>query len=327
MVVATRPVSSQSANTRRNYQERLSEEACGWFRERPRLAGSLYLRIIWFQRSPTKQDTDNIARPISDALNGLICDDDNRITKYLIERILYSLDVRLLSNTVPAPVYKKLVSLIGHEEADIFYIEVGDASAPGFYFGPFVGCWRAIMSVAADYLEAAKLDELAAEFRRAGYHVRLNDGKGSTRYDLTAEQGKRRIAVEVIARVNLRDDAAAERVSTLREHAYSQGFDEFRLVLVSPPRETMVEVDGLADLLFRAIVNDIPSELDILSSRTQIRSISDIDITFITINKEEIQVAGTGIVLVELVVRQQWCEVFYRLIRGALRAGHEEGER
>lgn len=156
------------------------------------------------------------------------------------------------------------------------------------------------MGLAAEYLEAAKLDELVAEFRRAGYAVRLNEGEGETRYDLVAEQGERRIAVEVVARLNTRDDAVARRVSTLREHAHNQSFDEFRLVLVSPPREAVVEVEGLETLLSNALINDIPSKLDILSSHTRVLSISDVDITSTTINREGIQIAGTGIVSVEL---------------------------
>jgi len=153
------------------------------------------------------------------------------------------------------------------------------------------------MGLTAEYLEAAKLDELVAEFRRAGYAVRLNEGEGETRYDLVAEQGERRIAVEVVARLNTRDDAVARRVSALREYAHNQGFDEFRLVLVSPPREAVVEVEGLETLLSNALINDIPSKLDILSSHTRVLSISDVDITSTTINREGIQI---GIVLVEL---------------------------
>lgn len=156
------------------------------------------------------------------------------------------------------------------------------------------------MSMATSYLEAAKLDQLAAEFRQAGYKVRLNDGKDQVSYDLIAEQGDRKIAVEVVVRSNLRDEAVAERVSTLREHAQSQGFDEFRLVLVSPPRETMVEVEGLEGLLLDTIINDIPSELDILSSHTRILGISDIDITSTAIGRDGIHVTGTGVVLVDL---------------------------
>lgn len=138
MVVAARPTSSQSNSAgRQKYQASLREEASGWFQERARLGGNLYLRIVWLQRYPTKQDTDNIAKPISDALNGIVYDDDNIITKYLIERILYRSDITLLSNTIPSAVYKKLVSLIGQEKPDILYVEVGDASRPGFYFEPF----------------------------------------------------------------------------------------------------------------------------------------------------------------------------------------------
>lgn len=156
------------------------------------------------------------------------------------------------------------------------------------------------MSAVTEYLEAAKIDELAAEFRRAGYSVHSSHSSGNTQYDLVAEQGSRKIAVEVVARLALRDDTIAEKVHALREQAHNQGFTEFRLVLVSPPREATVEVEGLETLLLDAIVNTIPSELDSLSSHTRVLGISDIDIASTMIGKDGIRATGTGIVLVEL---------------------------
>jgi hypothetical protein len=157
------------------------------------------------------------------------------------------------------------------------------------------------MSIAAAYLERTKVDQLAEEFRQAGYRVHLEDGEDDgSRYDLVAEQGDRKIAVEVVARTRLRDDTVVDKVAVLREQARHRGFDEFRLVLVSPPRNTVVEVEGLETLLFETIVNDIPSELDILSSHTRIVNISDVEITETAIGKEGIQITGTGIILVDL---------------------------
>ena len=140
MVIATRPVSNQSNNaSRQKFQERLREEARGWFRGRSWLEGTLYLRIAWIQRFPTKRDTDNIAKPISDALSAIIYDDDNRITKYLIERISSHADITIWDDNLPTPVYDKLAALLFQEANDILYMEIGDASAPDFYFGPFAG--------------------------------------------------------------------------------------------------------------------------------------------------------------------------------------------
>lgn len=86
----------------------------------------------------------------------------------------------------------------------------------------------------------------------------------------------------------------------MREEAQREGFAEFRLVLVRPPREVTVEIEGLEPLLSDTLVINSPSELDALSSNTRILGISDVEITTTAIRREGIQVTGTGIVLVEL---------------------------
>ncbi len=130
---------NRTTQAARNFRNACVEEARGWFRGRSWLEGTLYLRIAWIQRFPTKQDTDNIAKPISDALSAIIYDDDNRITKYLIERISSHADITIWDDNLPMPVYDNLAALLFQEANDILYMEIGDASAPDFYFGPFAG--------------------------------------------------------------------------------------------------------------------------------------------------------------------------------------------
>ncbi len=76
---------------------------------------------------------------ISDALIGVIYDDDNPIIKYLIEKIHYDSGVTILSNTISSPVYNKLVTLLGQEQEDVLYIEVGQVTSREFFFEPFAG--------------------------------------------------------------------------------------------------------------------------------------------------------------------------------------------
>lgn len=140
MVIAERPISSKaSSTTRTQFQDRIAREASVWFSGQQRFSGNLYLRIVWFHKSPTKQDTDNTAKRISDALIGVIYDDDNPIIKYLIEKIHYGSGVTILSNNIPSPVYKKLVALLGQEKEHVLYLEVGQIPSREFFFEPFAG--------------------------------------------------------------------------------------------------------------------------------------------------------------------------------------------
>src|SRR2546423_15676174 len=98
------------------------------------------------------------------------------------------------------------------------------------------------MSTSIDYLEAAKLEEITSQFRNEGYNVTLNPGGDDQGYDLIAEKNGAKVAVEVKFNARLRE--SAETIKALRRRALEGGFDEFRLVVVSPPHETDVYVEG-----------------------------------------------------------------------------------
>jgi hypothetical protein len=154
------------------------------------------------------------------------------------------------------------------------------------------------MTAAVQYLEAAKLDEIARELEREGYGVVRSFPEGDVVYDLVATRGDRKVAVEVKARSALRE--SAESIRQLRERARAHGYDEFRLVVVSPPRERQVEIAGLDDVLLRYMVDNVPAELDGLSSHTYLDAVSDIDVSSIEVTADGIRVVGTGIVEVTL---------------------------
>lgn len=198
MVIAARPISSgASSDTRRHFRDLIERDALIWLGGRQRLSGALYLRIVWFHKRPTGQDTDNIAKRISDALIGVVYEDDNPVVKYLVERILYERGVTIFSNDISSPIYKKLVGLLGQEKEHIVYIEVSQVTSRDFSFGPFAGRWSTTMSMAAAYLEAEKLDQLAAEFRQAGFRVHLKMVKAMRRATIS-------LPSKVIARLRSR---------------------------------------------------------------------------------------------------------------------------
>jgi hypothetical protein len=150
---------------------------------------------------------------------------------------------------------------------------------------------------AVQYLEAAKVEEVASQYQREGYEV-LVAPVHDYGYDLIAMRGNRRLAIEVKVRSELRKDA--EQIRHLREQAQQQGFDEFRLVVVNPPREVAVEIEGLDEKLWDYLVNHISSDLDELSSGTRIVNVIDVDIDSIDVTVNGIRVTGSGIVEVEL---------------------------
>jgi Holliday junction resolvase len=154
------------------------------------------------------------------------------------------------------------------------------------------------MTAAVQYLEAAKLDELAQQLERDGYNVARSFRDGNVVYDLVATRGDRKVAIEVTARSALRQ--AVESIRQLREQARRNGFDEFRLVVVSPPRERAVEIAGLEDVLLQHMRDNFPAKLAELSSHTSLDAVSQIDVSSIEVSADGIHVIGTGIVEVTL---------------------------
>lgn len=154
------------------------------------------------------------------------------------------------------------------------------------------------MTAAAEYLEAAKIEEVTKDLEAAGYTVVTHVREGDLVYDLVATKDGRRVAYEVQAGSEL--GTAAGTVRRLRERARERGYDEFRLVVVNPPRERVVDIPDLDRILFDYLVNNFPQEFATLSSHTSLGGISQIDIDAITVVAAGIRVAGSGVVDVAL---------------------------
>jgi Holliday junction resolvase len=149
------------------------------------------------------------------------------------------------------------------------------------------------MVALAQLLEAAKIEELAREFRDAGYQVVEQEGGANNGYDLVAIKDDQRIAVEVKARAALR--AAAPEIRHLREEAQRTGFSEFRLVVVNPPRERTIEVAGLERALHGFLVGQSPAHIAELATVTTLDRVSVTDLEAIEVTPDGIRVIGSGV--------------------------------
>lgn len=156
------------------------------------------------------------------------------------------------------------------------------------------------MADIAQYLEAAKVEEISEQLKSEGYQVLSNRIEPDTKfhYDIVAVKGDKRIAVEVKARSHLRESAGIIR--ELRENATRQGYDEFRLVIVNPPRERIIEIENFDNILYNYIVNASFADIEELAGRVSVEDVSDIEIDSIEVSADNIDVHGTGIVSVSL---------------------------
>lgn len=149
------------------------------------------------------------------------------------------------------------------------------------------------------YLEEAKRAELAEQLQADGYHIELDSRSGDLRYDLVAKKGAEKIAFQVKSRDALRD--SKKQIEQLTSAAKKLGYD-FRLVIVTPPKEPSIEIQGFKEILLDYLQNnDFPQELYDIASQPSIDSVVDVEIDILHVRKDDIQVAGSGTLEVTLV--------------------------
>ncbi|HEY0736361.1 MAG TPA: hypothetical protein VGD69_15710 [Herpetosiphonaceae bacterium] len=154
------------------------------------------------------------------------------------------------------------------------------------------------MTNAIQYLEAAKADQVAAELEAEGYHVVREPESPGDSYDLIATKNGKTIAIEIKARSALQQ--SSDQIRRLREQALQRGYNEFRLIVANPPREKIIEIEGLAEALTNHLTEVVPQTLYAVASQPYIYGLSDLEINAINVSEEGIRVAGTGFVDVAL---------------------------
>jgi Endodeoxyribonuclease RusA len=128
MSIGIRPKSGNKTHAK--YETRLTREAASRYRGEV-LSGKFFVRILWFHRVPLLQDdadTDNISKPIVDAMQGVVYLNDKMVVKRLAQRVdltggLGSITLR--DKGAPAGAIDDLLKLIGGTEPHIVYVEVG----------------------------------------------------------------------------------------------------------------------------------------------------------------------------------------------------------
>jgi len=159
-----------------------------------------------------------------------------------------------------------------------------------------------MMTASVQYLEAAKIEEVAAELRSKGYEVSLHPQGLYEGYDLIATKGDKKLAVEVKANTQLHE--SAESIKTLHRRAVEQGIDEFRLVVVSPPHEVKVAIEKLEEELFSYITQNLSSLLANTAlaayRHVAVTGVANIDINSINVARDGVRVVGDGAVEIEI---------------------------
>ena len=169
------------------------------------------------------------------------------------------------------------------------------------------------MTTSLQYLEASKIEEIASQLEGEGYEVIIHPTGPDAGYDLIAKKNDKKLAIEVKASDELRK--SAQSIKDLRERAIAGGYDEFRLVVVTPPREVTVIIEGLEIELYCYLDQNTPDELigrwipPIKFS--DVTNVSNLEIDFIKLTKEGTHIIGSGVVKVEMDADEPHTNSFY----------------
>jgi Holliday junction resolvase len=154
-------------------------------------------------------------------------------------------------------------------------------------------------AIAARHWEEAAVEQLTARLRQQGYSIEREATVGGLRPDLIAKRPDGKIVLYEVKVPGGGDPAWVRQVAALREQARAMG-GRFQLVLVRPPRDTNVQVDGLEKALERALLQQPPYQLGPLAKEAVVRSVGDLDISSVTIHEDGVEIDGDATVEVEL---------------------------
>ena len=107
---------SQQAKSKGRWQEKVKEAVpC-----QPKLlTGPLRLRIDFFFDGATDLDTDNIIKPIQDALNDIVYKDDETVVDVCARKI----DLQRLPALVAPP--QRLLEALAEQDRDFVFVQIG----------------------------------------------------------------------------------------------------------------------------------------------------------------------------------------------------------
>lgn len=148
------------------------------------------------------------------------------------------------------------------------------------------------------YLHEIAIEQIAEEYSTKGYSISKEENVGKYRADIVARKNKETIVIEV--KSGKMTPAKKEIITGIGNYVRSHENYQFLVVIATPPIEKKLEVANIEEILTNLMLDNLPDELDELSSHTRIDGVTDVEIDTIAVEGSLIDVAGNGNVSVEL---------------------------
>ncbi|MBP8292700.1 MAG: hypothetical protein KAX65_08000 [Caldilineaceae bacterium] len=155
------------------------------------------------------------------------------------------------------------------------------------------------------YIEAAKIEQVVKELEARGYSVELDVAADkdprSPRFDILAQRGDDKLAIEVKASGDTQSSAA--QIAWLRKAARAQGIKEFQVMVAHPPQMVVANVEGLDATLTGYLNRHVPAEVLKISPDVVIDRVHELALREINVAELRTYVAGDGLVRVRFATK------------------------
>jgi hypothetical protein len=149
-------------------------------------------------------------------------------------------------------------------------------------------------NILLEYMAKAAVEQIASEYQEKGYEVVGESEFPGIRADLIVKKEKEIIVFEIKA--GNWDAEKRQSVKHIRNRAVHELGAKFKLVLVNLPEPPSIEVEGLELIFFELLPEYCADELSRVATHTWIDEIADIEIKYLLIQKDEIEVQGSAVV-------------------------------
>jgi hypothetical protein len=144
----------------------------------------------------------------------------------------------------------------------------------------------------------AAIEETRRQYLDQGYKVRDHARLGDHEADMIATRGKEHVVLEF--KSGPWSASKEQQAAGLRNYVAHKLGGRFVLVWAPPPVERQIEVTGLEAELCSHLMENLPAELDELSTHTRVEAVSDLEITSIHLEPGSTQIHGSALVEVDL---------------------------
>lgn len=134
------------------------------------------------------------------------------------------------------------------------------------------------------YLLEAAIMEVEDEYRKKGFKCIKGECKSDITIDLLAIKKEKIIAFEFIVAdaKKRRQDKEIIELKKITDNLNA----ELKLIYVNSPNSKTIEIFNIEEILYENIINDVPDELDRLSTHTSIDYVSDVEINSIIVKED-----------------------------------------